>query len=37
MTAALAVIMKIPKIAIYLRNDMTDLYEIWHDDAKWLS
>jgi len=32
---AAAAIMKMRKIAI--RNGLTDLYEIWYADAKWVS
>jgi len=31
---AAAAILKITKIAIYIRNGLTDLYEIYYADAK---
>jgi len=33
---AAATIWKVTKIG-YLRNGLTDLYEIWYADAKWVS
>ena len=34
---AAAAILKITQKSRYLRNGLTDLYEIWYADAKWVS
>jgi len=34
---AAAAVLKITKKSPYFRNGLTDLYEIWSVDAKWVS